>query len=126
MVLNYSNSVSKIICLDLLNSSWEDIHNFCLISNSANGLKMYLKHLYNTLHNNLFDKSNPHLIYVENDYVIGTKRYQTDVNQFMLGGIEILPDTSVDKLEKSIFPLIENELVTTNTLVFSNSSYCSK
>lgn len=123
MVLNYSNSVSKIVCLDLLNSSWEDIHNFCLISNSANGLKMYLKHLFNTLHNDLFDESNPHLIYFENDYIIGTKRYQTNETQFMLGGVEILPDTCVDKLEKSIFPIIENELVATNTLVFSNSTY---
>ncbi len=123
MVLNYSNSVSKIVCLDLLNSSWEDIHNFCLISNSANGLKMYLKHLFNTLHNDLFDESNPHLIYIENNYVIGTKRYQTDENQLMLGGVEILPDTNIDKLEKSIFPTIENELVSSNNLMFTNKTY---
>lgn len=123
MVLNYFNSVSKIVCIDLLNSTWEDIHNFCLISNSANGLKMYLKHLHNTLHNDLFDESNPHLIYVENDYIIGTKRYQTVVTQFMLGGVEILPDTSVNKLEKSIFSNIESELVTKNKLVFTTSMY---
>jgi hypothetical protein len=123
MVSNYANCVSKVICIDLLNSSWEDIHNFCLISNAANGLKMYLKHLYNTLHNDLFDRSNPHLIYIENDYVIGTKRYQTNVTQFMLGGLEILPDTSVDKLDKSIFSRIENELVSTSKLVFSDSIY---
>jgi hypothetical protein len=123
MVLNYSNCVSKVICIDLLNSSWEDIQNFCLISNLANGLKMYLKHLYNSLHNDLFNKSNPHLIYIENDYVIGTKRYQTDVTQIMLGGVEILPDTSIDKLDKSIFSTIESELVSINTLVFSNKMY---
>lgn len=123
MVLNYSNSVSKTICIDLLNSSWEDIHNFCLISNAANGLKMYLKHLYDSLHNDLFDSSNPHLIYFENDYVIGTKRHQTDVSQFMLGGVEILPDANIDSLDKSIFKCIENELSIANTLVFSSSMY---
>ena len=123
MVSNYANCVSKVICIDLLNSSWEDIHNFCLISNAANGLKMYLKHLYNTLHNDLFDRSNPHLIYIENDYVIGTKCYQTDVTQFMLGGVEILPDTSIDKLDKSIFSTIESEIVATNNLVFLDSMY---
>jgi hypothetical protein len=84
---------------------------------------MYLKHLYNSLHNDLFNKSNPHLIYIENDYVIGTKRFQTDVTQFMLGGVEILPDTSVDKLDKSIFSTIECELASTNSLVFSNKMY---
>lgn len=123
MVSNYSNTVSKVMCIDLLNSSWDDIHNYCLISNSANGLKMYLKHLHNSLHNDLFNKSNPHLIYIENDYVIGTKRYRTDVTQFMLGGVEILPDTSIDKLDKSIFSTIESELVATNKLLFSNKMY---
>ena len=123
MVLNYVNCVSKVICIDLLNSSWEDIHNFCLISNSANGLKMYLRHLYNTLHNDLFDKSNPHLIYIENDYVIGTKRYQTNVTQFMLGGVEILPDTNIEKLDKSIFSSIESKLVAANKLVLLDSMY---
>lgn len=123
MVLNYSPTVSKVICIDLLNSSWEDIHNFCLIANSANGLKMYLKHLHDSLHNDLFDSSNPHLIYIENDYVIGTKRYQTDVTKFLLGGVEILPDTSIDNLDKSIFQSIEIELSITNTLVFSSSLY---
>jgi hypothetical protein len=123
MVLNYANCVSKVICIDLLNSSWEDIQNFCLISNAAKGLKMYLKHLYNTLHNDLFDRSNPHLIYIENDYVIGTKRYQTNVAQFRLGGVEILPDTNVYKLDKSIFSSFESQLAATNTLVLSDTIY---
>jgi hypothetical protein len=123
MVLNYSPTVSKVICIDLLNSSCEDIHDFCLIFNAANGLKMYLKHLYDTLHNDSVNQSNPHLIYIENDYVIGTKRYQTDVTKFLLGGVEILPDTSIDKLDKSIFQSIEKELSITNTLVFSSNLY---
>ena len=115
MVLNYSPTVSKVICIDLLNSSWKDIYNFCLIANAANGLKMYLKHLYDTLHNDSVNQSNPHLIYIENDYVIGTKRYQTDVTKFLLGGVEILPDTSIDKLDKSIFQSIEKKLSITNS-----------
>lgn len=123
MNYNFTATVSNIVCIDLLNSSWEDIQNYSLISNSANGLKMYLKHLHTSLHNDLFNKSNPHLIYIENDYVIGTKRYQTDVTQFMLGGVEILPDTSIDKLDKSIFSTIESELVATNKLLFSNKMY---
>lgn len=123
MVLNYSPTVSKVICIDLLNSSWEDIHNFCLIFNAANGLKMYLKHLHDTLHNDSVNQSNPHLIYIENDYIIGTKRYHTDVTKFSLGGVELLPDTSIDKLDKSIFQSIEIELSMANILVFSSNLY---
>jgi hypothetical protein len=123
MVSNYSSTVANIVCIDLLNASWEDIQNYCLIANAANGLQMYLKHVYHTLHKDLFDESNPHLIYIENDFIIGTKRYQTDVNQFMLGGVEMLPDANIDKLDKSIFSVIEYELLSKNNLVFSNSLY---
>jgi hypothetical protein len=123
MISNYSLAVSNIVCIDLLNSSWEDIHNYCLISNSANGLKMYLKHLHTSLHNDLFNETNPHLVYIENDYIIGTKRHQTDVTRFMLGGLEILPDSNVDKLDKSVFLFLEQELTSKKKIEFSSNMY---
>ncbi len=116
MVSDFSPAVSTVICIDLLNASAEDIHNYCLMANAANGLQMYLKHLHTSLHNDPWNKFNPHLVYIEGDYVLGTIRQQEDLNNFKLGGIEILPDTGIDKLDKSIFKLLENQLFKNNNL----------
>ena len=43
MVSNYSVAVSNVVCIDLLNSSWEEIQNFFLISNAPRGVRIYLK-----------------------------------------------------------------------------------
>lgn len=119
----YAPVVSNIVCIDLLNASWEDIQNYCLISNAANGLQMYLKHLHQTLHTNIKDRFQPHLVYVENDFIIGSSRYFSDLTEFVLGGVEILPDSSVNKIDKSIFTEIERELFSNNDLGFTNSLY---
>lgn len=121
MFLNYSTTVSNIVCIDLLNSSKEDIINYCAIENASDGLRMYLKHLHTTLHRNLSNKFNPHLVYIENDYILGTTRYRLAINKFLLGGLEVLPDAGIDKWDKTIFPLIEKELYNNNSLQFTDS-----
>lgn len=121
MFSRYSTTVSNIVCIDLLNSSKEDIINYCAIENASDGLRMYLKHLHTTLHHNLSNKSNPHLVYIENDYIVGTTRYHLEINKFLLGGLEVLPDAGIDKWDKTIFPLIEKELYNSNSLQFADS-----
>jgi len=108
MTANFSTSVSNVVCIDLLNSSWQDIQNYCLISAAANGVKMYLKHLHTTLHNNLSKNSNPHLIYIENNYIIGTNRYGKYFKDLQLGGKEILPESNFSKIDLNIFSELEN------------------
>ena len=110
MVTNYSLAVSKVICIDLLNTSIEDLHNYFIISNVPEILKMYVNHLYTKLHDDLFDTSNTHLVYIENNYIVGTRRHEDSLQKLFLGHTEILPDNSLDKLDKSVFPLMENVL----------------
>ena len=119
MVLNYSNAVSRVICIDLLNSSLEAIQNYFIVSNSNELLKSYIEHLYNTLHSNLFDTKNPHLIYIDDNYILGNRRHEDSVIKMSLGHTEILPDTSVDNLDKSIFPLMEKLLLKNKNLQFT-------
>jgi hypothetical protein len=119
MVLNYSNAVSRVICIDLLNSSLEAIQNYFIVSNSNELLKSYIEHLYNTLHSNLFDTKNPHLIYIDDNYILGNRRHEDSVKKMSLGHTEILPDTSVDNLDKSIFPLMEKLLLKNKNLQFT-------
>jgi hypothetical protein len=110
MVTNYSLAVSKVICIDLLNTSIEDLHNYYIISNTPEILKMHVNHLYTKLHDDLFDTSNPHLVYIEDNYILGTRRHEDSLQKMSLGHTEILPDNSEDKLDKSVFPLLEDVL----------------
>ena len=119
MVSYYSLAVSKVICIDLLNASKEDLHNYFIISNTPEVLKLYLNHLHAKLHDDLFDSSNPHLIFIDENYIVGTKRYEHSIQKMALGHTEILPDTSVDNLDKSIFPLMENILLKNKNLQFT-------
>ena len=55
-----SNALSNINCIDLLNASREELNNYCLVSNVANGFKLYLMHLHSSLHDDsLVAKSLP-------------------------------------------------------------------
>ena len=124
MVTNYSLAVSKVICIDLLNTSMEDLQNYFIISNTPEILKMYVNHLYTKLHDDLFDTSNPHLVYIEDNYIVGTRRHEDILQKLSLGHTEILPDNSVDKLDKSVFPLMENLLFKNNDLQFTEDLTC--
>lgn len=120
MSLNYSNSVSNIVCIDLLNISREYLDYYCLVTNKTTILKMYSQHLHSDLHNNPRNTLNPHLVYFENDYILGSIRYGEKINKFSLGGLEILPDSGIDKMDKNIFLLIEKELYENQSLQFAD------
>lgn len=120
MSKDFSNALSNISCLDLLNASWEDINDYCLISNVSNGLKKYLKHLYFSLHNDLFHPNNPHLVFFDDDYIIGSIRNDQSIEQFSLGGPEILPDINSIKLDISLFRDIENKIYKSKELDLNN------
>lgn len=116
MPKNFSKALSNINCIDLLNNSWEDIHNYCLLSNVANGFKMYLKHLHTNLHDNLLNTTNPHLVFFDCDYIIGSIRNNHKIEKFSLGGMEILPDVNHIKIDLSMFKKCENEIANTKNL----------
>ena len=116
MTKDFSNALSNISCIDLLNATWEEINNYCLVSNVANGLKMYLKHLHASLHNDLFNSNNPHKVFFDTDYIIGSIRNDQSVEQFSLGGPEILPDVNIIKMDLSLFTNIEKEIYKTKNI----------
>jgi hypothetical protein len=119
MVSNYSKAVSKVICIDLLNSSWEGIQNYFIVSNSNELLKSYIEHFYNALHNNLFDTKNTHLLYLDDNYILGNRPHEDIAQKMSLGHTEILPDNSVDNIDKSIFPLMEKIVLKNKNLQFT-------
>lgn len=130
MLSNYSFSVSKVVCIDLLNSSWEDIQNYFIFLGVYDGLEMYLKHLYTSLHNDLSNLNHPHLVYIEGSYIIGTNRYDKLFSDAQLGGLEILPEIPFNRTDKSVFNLLEevvskNKDLTLNHLLLSqfNEAY---
>jgi len=110
MTQNFSKSLSNVMVIDLLNASKEDIQNYCLFSGAANGLKLYLEHLHNSLHNDLFSNANPHKVFFDSNYIIGTIRNDQNVEQFSLGGLEILPEFKNNDLSTSIFEKVENNM----------------
>lgn len=116
MTKDFSNALSNICCIDLLNASLGEINNYCLVSNVANGLKMYLKHLHSSLHTDLFNFYNPHKVFFDADYIIGSIRNEQSVEQFSLGGLEILPDVNAIKMDLSLFKNIEKEIYITKNI----------
>ena len=120
MFKEYSNALSNINCIDLLNASREELNNYCLVSNVANGFKLYLMHLHSSLHDDLFNTNNPHIVFFDNDYIIGSIRNDQDIHQFSLGGTEILPDVKNVKLDLSLFKNTEKEIYRTKQLDLTN------
>lgn len=120
MPKNFSFALSNISCIDLLNASWEEINNYCLVSNVANGFKLYLMHLHFSLHDDLFNTNNPHIVFFDDDYILGSIRNDHDIEQFSLGGTEILPDINTIKLDTSIFKNIEKEIYKSKHLDLNN------
>ena len=110
MTQKFSKSLSNVMVIDLLNASKEDIRNHCLFSGAANGLKLYLEHLHNNLHNDLFSNANPHKVFFDSDYIIGTIRNDQNVEQFSLGGLEILPEFKNNESSSFIFEKNENQM----------------
>ena len=117
MVSNYAVAVSNVVCIDLLNSSWEEIQNYFLISNAPRGIRIYLKHNHKALHDDLLNEDHPHLVYIDNNFIIGTRRHKQNYSAFQLGGLEILSkNINAKAINETFFDIVELSLVEFNCL----------
>jgi hypothetical protein len=115
MVSNYAVAVSNVVCIDLLNSSWEEIQNYFIISNAPRGVRIYLKNNHKALHNDLSNDEYPHLVYIEDNFIIGTKRHKQNYCSFQLGGLEILSQNRKAKaINETFFEIVELSIVGIN------------
>lgn len=116
MVSNYPSAVSKIICIDLLNLSSQELQNYFLICPEVSRAKKFIKILHTKLHNDLFNEENPHLVYIEKNYVIGSRRHGQSFNGFQLGGFEILQENAISGVDSKLFHEIEKKLLQEKSL----------
>jgi hypothetical protein len=115
MVSNYAVAVSNVVCIDLLNSSWAEIQNYFVISNSPKNIRIYLKNNHTALHNDLSNEKYPHLIYIEDNFIIGTKRHKENYNHFQLGELEILTkNINAKAINETFFEIVELSIVGIN------------
>jgi hypothetical protein len=119
MVSNYPSAVCRIICIDLLNLSSQELQNYFLICPEINRAKLFLKMLHSKLHNDLFNEENPHLVYIENNYVIGTRRHEQSYKDLQLGGLEILQENTISDVDIKLFYEIEKKLLQKKSLFLS-------
>lgn len=116
MVTNYSSAVSSIVCLDLLNLSPLDFHNLCITTPEIGRAEMFLKMLYKKLHDNPTNEEHAHLVYIDNDYIIGSKRHNQSHQEFQLGGFEILQENYTPIIDSNIYKTIEKTMVQNKSL----------
>ena len=109
MVTTYSSAVSSVVCVDLLNLSPVEFKNLCITSVEVNRFEAYLKMLYNRLHNNLTDDKNPHLVYIDNDFIIGTKRHNQTYARMELVGFETLLENCALNIDSKLLRYIEKQ-----------------
>lgn len=119
MVSHLASSVKNVICIDLLNSSKEEIQNYCIIHSIAEITTAYLMFRFEQLHDNVTNEEEPHLIYLENNYIIGSSRHGKSLNTFQLGGQEVLPELNSTVVDKALFAQIEQELLVKKSLVLT-------
>ena len=116
MVTNYSTAVSSIVCLDLLNLTHLDFHNLCLTTPEIDRAELYLKMLYKKLHADPTNEEHAHLIYIDNNYIIGSKRRNQSHQEFQLGGFETLQENYTPIIDSNIYKTIEKKMVQNKSL----------
>ena len=116
MVTNYSSAVSSIVCLDLLNLSPLDFHNLCITTPEIGRAELYLKMLYKKLHADPTNEEHDHLIYIDNNFIIGSKRHNQSHQEFQLGGFETLQENYTPIINSGIFDTIEKTMVENKSL----------
>lgn len=119
MVSNYPSAVSNIVCIDLLNLSSQELQNYFLICPEVSRAKQFIKILHTKLHNDLFNDENPHLVYIENNYVIGSRRHEQSYKDFQLGGFETLQENTISDVDSKLFCEIEKRLLQNKSLFLS-------
>ncbi len=116
MVTNYSTAVSSIVCVDLLNLTPIHFKKLCISSNIINRFEPYLEFLYNRLHNNLLDDENHHLVYIDNDFIIGSKRLHQSHSKMELVGFETLQENYEPNIDSKLFSYIEKTMAENKSL----------
>ena len=116
MVSNFPSAVSKTICVDLLNLSFEELQNLSIINPIVDTFSLYLFSKHKELHNDLLDKDIPHLFYMEEDFIIGSRRHGEKYNNLSLGGFEILPEPNSSITDSNLYNEIESTLINNNSL----------
>ena len=116
MVTNYSSAVSSIVCLDLVNLSPLDFHNLCITSPEIGRAELFLKMLYKKLHADPTNEEHAHLIYIDNNYIIGSKRHNQSHQEFQLGGFETLQENYTPIIDYGIINTIEKTMVQNKSL----------
>jgi hypothetical protein len=116
MVTNYSSAVSSIVCLDLLNLSPIDFQNLCITSPEIGRAALFLKILYKKLHADPNNEEHSHIIYIDNNYIIGSKRHNQSHHGFQLGGFETLQENYTPIIDPGVFSTIEKTLLKNKSL----------
>ena len=116
MVINYPSAVSNIVCIDLLNLTSQELQNYFLICPEVSTARQYLKMLHSKLHNDLVNEEHPHIVYIENNFIVGTRRHKQSFENFQLGGLEILQENTTCQVDIKLFNEIEKKLVQNKSL----------
>jgi hypothetical protein len=116
MVSNYPSAVSKTICVDLLNVSIDELQNLSFIHPIIDTFFSYLHHCHKTLHDDLFNEEHPHLIYLEEDFIIGSRRHGQNYKEMSLGGLDIIPNNNSNQSDYKLFNEIELSLIKNRSL----------
>lgn len=116
MVSNYPSAISKTICVDLLNVSSDELQNLSFINPIVDTFFSFLFHKHKALHNDLFNEENHHLIYLEEDFIVGSKRHLDDFTNLSLGGFEILSDIKNQKIDFELYNKIESTMIANQSL----------
>jgi hypothetical protein len=116
MVTNYSSAVSSIVCVDLLNLTPIDFQNLCITTPEISRAEAFLKMLYKKLHSDVLNDEHAHLVYIDNDFIIGSKRHNQSHEEFQLGGFENLQENYTPNFDSTIIKSIEKIMLQNNSL----------
>lgn len=130
----FTNKVSNFSCIDLLNINEEELKNLFLIKSFQPIIEEYLKHVYISLREGCYKNShNPHIVYTNNNYILGSRDCFNRKFEFSLVGIEFLEkreatkkitsreiNNLVEKLESKKSLVLDSELISLSSL-FSES-----
>lgn len=74
MTYNYATLVKNIFCVDVLNTSREEIRAFCLFNPSAQKIENFIAYFNRTILEEKVYNTNPQFIYFDDKHFIGSKK----------------------------------------------------
>lgn len=121
MVTNYSSAVASIVCVDLLNLSPLDFLNLCITSPEVGKAESFLKILYKKIQADPANEENAHLVYIDNNFLIGSKRHNQSHQEFQLVGFESLQENYSPQIDLSVFNSIEKAMLENKSLYLKSN-----